>query len=275
MAVQLINSDDEWQQFFAQSAATPLVLMYSANWCGPCKRIFPTFSGLAEQFGDRVAFAKVDVDRAPQTQQEQQIMAMPTFRFHSPDGNVTEARGADQKALQSKLHELLSRCGAASQQQQQREQQQRRDEDEVQYRQGNELVPTVQEISTLAGAEESTTQGALVYDIEADEQWNAFVEDVTTAQMPLIVQFSQKGNSQCNSMQKVFAEAARNYADGCIFARVDIDDAPRVHKLLCNGQQPVPFYTAYDKRGNPIGQFQGARQGKFIDLVHKAIDSAA
>lgn len=289
MAVHFIDSDEAWQQFMDESARQqPVVVMYSANWCGPCKRIFPAFSALSEQFGGQVAFAKVDVDAAPQTQQMQQIMAMPTFRFHSPDGHVTETKGADQKALQAKLNELIHRCNGLQQAQfknpeqesgiQQQQQRQQKEQQEQQRQQQQQAEIDERQFQTAMAAQDNaqtqqSTNNMVVYDIEADEQWNPFVESVSAARLPLVVQFGQVGNQQCNSMRRVLAEAAQTYASTCIFARVNVEGAPRVHSLLCGGQQPIPFYTAYDKNGDPVGQFQGARQGKFIDLVRRAIES--
>ena len=33
-----------------------------ASWCGPCRMLAPVFEGIAEKYGDRAEFVKVNVD---------------------------------------------------------------------------------------------------------------------------------------------------------------------------------------------------------------------
>mgnify|MGYP003527294750 CR=1 FL=1 len=40
----------------------PIVLDFSATWCGPCRKVAPIMDELAEEFEGRVVVAKADVD---------------------------------------------------------------------------------------------------------------------------------------------------------------------------------------------------------------------
>ena len=33
-----------------------------ASWCGPCRMLAPVFEALAEKYGDKAVFVKVDID---------------------------------------------------------------------------------------------------------------------------------------------------------------------------------------------------------------------
>jgi thioredoxin 1 len=45
----------------------PILLHFSADWCGPCKTIAPDLEVLATNFGSEIDFFKLDVDHNPQS----------------------------------------------------------------------------------------------------------------------------------------------------------------------------------------------------------------
>jgi thiol-disulfide isomerase/thioredoxin len=60
--------DESAKSLKAVLDASPKALVYfTANWCGPCKKIAPHFSELAAQHGGSVQFVKVDVDANQET----------------------------------------------------------------------------------------------------------------------------------------------------------------------------------------------------------------
>ncbi len=76
-----------------------VVIDFFATWCGPCKKIAPTYEKLSEAFTS-IVFLKVDVDESPELVDLYGIHAMPTFVFLKQGKVVMKVEGADMKGLE-------------------------------------------------------------------------------------------------------------------------------------------------------------------------------
>ena len=83
----------------------PVLVDFWAPWCGPCKAIGPLVEELSETFGDKVKFAKCNVDNNPVTPGKYGIKAIPTLIFFK-DGNVVEQ--ITGMVAKSKLEDALN-----------------------------------------------------------------------------------------------------------------------------------------------------------------------
>ena len=57
-------SDATFDKDVLQSA-TPVLVDYWAEWCGPCKMIAPVLEDMAKEYAGRLTVAKLDIDANP------------------------------------------------------------------------------------------------------------------------------------------------------------------------------------------------------------------
>ena len=61
------------------NADGPVLVDYWAEWCGPCKMIAPIIDEIANEYGDRIRIAKLNIDHNRQTPLKYGVRGIPTL----------------------------------------------------------------------------------------------------------------------------------------------------------------------------------------------------
>lgn len=62
----------------------PVIIDFSANWCGPCQVFKPSFEKAAEEYAGKVEFIAVDYDNNAEMVQKYNVRSIPTVVYLAP-----------------------------------------------------------------------------------------------------------------------------------------------------------------------------------------------
>ena len=97
------------QQFNqAMNEGKAILVDYWAPWCGYCRRIGPAYEKIAEEYGEKLIVAKVNIDEEALLAHQQNIEVIPTLILYK-DGKMLNSVVAPESkaAIEAFINENL------------------------------------------------------------------------------------------------------------------------------------------------------------------------
>jgi len=76
------------------NSPVPVLVDFSAEWCGPCQMMAPELKKLAGELGDKAKIIKIDIDKNQQLANILQIRSVPTLILYKDGKPVWKQAGA-------------------------------------------------------------------------------------------------------------------------------------------------------------------------------------
>ena len=105
--MELIKLSEASFQTEVLDTSTPVLVDFTAVWCGPCKMLEPIVKQLASDWQGKVKVVKLDIDENPNLAMDYHVMGVPTlilFINGQPVERVTGYQPKDRLVSKFKNH---------------------------------------------------------------------------------------------------------------------------------------------------------------------------
>jgi len=99
-------SDRDFEEVVLK-AKQPVLLDFSAMWCGPCRALAPVLERVAASYRRKAIVAKLDVDKSPETSSRYHVSSIPTLIVFQNGKAAEKSVGLQEEA---RLAAMLDRA---------------------------------------------------------------------------------------------------------------------------------------------------------------------
>lgn len=87
-----MNFDEE-----VMKSGEPVLVDFTATWCGPCKALSPIVDQVAEELAGKIKVGKLDIDDAPVTASKLGVRGVPTLMLFKNGQRAAQLVGLTSK----------------------------------------------------------------------------------------------------------------------------------------------------------------------------------
>lgn len=102
MAAMNMNNE-QFRNYMNEGKA--MLVDYWAPWCVYCRRIGPAYEKIAQQYGDRLVIAKINIDEEPVIAHQEKIEVIPTLVLYEGGQAIASIVAPESKA---KIEEFIN-----------------------------------------------------------------------------------------------------------------------------------------------------------------------
>ena len=103
-----LDKGDDFEPKVLQSSI-PMLIQFSANWCGPCKQAKPIIKSAVSEFKGKAGWVIVDVDKHGDIAEEFQVNAIPAvFGVHNKHIKKLKGSPHNPKDITAFINEMLA-----------------------------------------------------------------------------------------------------------------------------------------------------------------------
>lgn len=104
----IVNVSEQDFETEVLKSSAPVLVDFSAVWCGPCKKLEPVVHEVAAEYDGRLKVVKVDVDHAPAIAAKFGVLSVPTLMLFSGGAVRDQVVGVlSKKALADRVAKVL------------------------------------------------------------------------------------------------------------------------------------------------------------------------
>lgn len=108
MSIATATTAADLDRYIKDAADKLVVIMFTSPGCAACTTVDPKVNQLSAEYGNRVLFIKVDVNKS-EIAHRYHIHLLPTFMFLKYGKSLDKFSGADATQLAKKINEYLAK----------------------------------------------------------------------------------------------------------------------------------------------------------------------